>query len=157
MENATRILKDMMEREGGALEWAKAHTSDFALEKTALVGFTRRPEQRPEVMDIGGQRVAPVGAHRFLGVIFDAELRWREQRAKVLKTGTSWAHLLRRVNRTHHGFSPEVAYRLHQSVFLPKVTYAADIWWEPIERKAGDSRNMGAVSFTKRLQSIQRI
>ncbi|QRV80136.1 Reverse transcriptase from transposon X-element protein [Ceratobasidium sp. AG-Ba] len=157
MEEAEEKLRNMMEREGGALEWAKTHTSEFALEKTALVGFTRSKEKRPEPLQIGGVLVRPVTSHRFLGVVFDEGLRWGEQRAGVLKTGATWVNLLRRVSRTRHGLKPEAARRLHQAVFLPKVTYAADVWWEHVRRNEADTRDLGASGFTKRLQSIQRI
>ncbi|QRV77059.1 Reverse transcriptase from transposon X-element protein [Ceratobasidium sp. AG-Ba] len=157
MEEAEEKLKDMMEREGGALKWAETHTSEFALEKTALVGFTRSREKRPKPIQIGGTMIKPVKSHRFLGVVFDEELRWREQRAGVLKTGATWVNLLRRVSRTRHGLKPEAARRLHQAVFLPKVTYAADVWWEHVRRNEADTRDLGVAGFTRRLQSIQRI
>ncbi|QRW04674.1 Reverse transcriptase from transposon X-element protein [Ceratobasidium sp. AG-Ba] len=157
MEEAEEKLRDMMERKGGALEWAKTHTSEFALEKTALVGFTKSREKKAKPLLLGGVPVKPVKSHRFLGVIFDEELRWREQRAGVLKTGSTWVNLLRRISRTRHGLKPEAARRLHQAVFLPKVTYAADVWWEHVRRNETDTRDLGASGFTKRLQSIQRI
>lgn len=96
-EAAVEKLKDMMEREGGVLQWVKEYTSDFALEKTELVGFTHKPGQQLQVIEIGGKMVELVMSHHFLGVIFDAELRWREQWAKVLCAATKWAHLLGRV------------------------------------------------------------
>jgi ribonuclease HI len=157
MDAAIDRLKDLMERKGGALEWAEEFTSTFELDKTALVGFTRRPGQEARTAVIGGKRIEPVESHRFLGVIFDAQLRWREQRAKILKSGAKWAHLLRRVCKMNHGLKPEAARRLHQCVFLPKVTYAADVWWEPVSRNQTDTRDLGASGFTTRLQSVQRI
>ncbi|QRV81841.1 RNA-directed DNA polymerase from mobile element jockey [Ceratobasidium sp. AG-Ba] len=157
MDEAGEKLKDMMEREGGALRWAEAHTSEFALEKTALVGFTRSKERKLRPVRIGGVLIEPVKSHRFLGVVFDEELRWNEQRAGVLKTGSTWVNLLRRVSRMRHGLKPEAARRLHQAVFLPKVTYAADVWWEHVRRNESNTRDLGASGFTKKLQSIQRI
>lgn len=47
METATAKLKDMMEREGGALDWARAHTSDFALEPEAVAGPSNRSVNIP--------------------------------------------------------------------------------------------------------------
>jgi ribonuclease HI len=52
---------------------------------------------------------------------------------------------------------PEAARQLHQSVFLPKVTYAADIWWEAPYRNPSDMQNQGAVGFTKKHQAAQHI
>ncbi|QRV80550.1 Reverse transcriptase from transposon X-element protein [Ceratobasidium sp. AG-Ba] len=157
MKEAEEKLKNMMERDEGALKWAEMHTSEFALEKTALVGFTRSKEKKPKPIHIGGTLVKPVKSHRFLGVIFDEELRWGEQRAGVLKVGATWVNHLRRISRTRHGLKPEAARQLHQAAFLPKVTYAADVWWEHVRRNESDTRDLGASGFTRRLQSIQRI
>ncbi|EUC58976.1 reverse transcriptase, partial [Rhizoctonia solani AG-3 Rhs1AP] len=154
-EEANEMLKDMMERRGGALEWAKVHTSEFALEKTALVGFKGRSSQVPAEVEIGGTVIKPVTSHKFLGVIFDEKLMWREQRQAVLKKATVWAQLIRRVCRVNHGLKPGAVRRLHDAIFLPKVTYAADVWWEPTVKIVGKKKK-GAVGFTKRLQSVQR-
>ncbi|KAF8750374.1 Reverse transcriptase (RNA-dependent DNA polymerase) [Rhizoctonia solani] len=56
---ANAKLKRMMERKGGALEWAQTHTSDFALEKTALVQFNRYLRVDPRPVTIGGVEVKP--------------------------------------------------------------------------------------------------
>ncbi|CUA74688.1 hypothetical protein RSOLAG22IIIB_05655 [Rhizoctonia solani] len=128
-EEANETLRDMMERRG-ALVRAKAHTSEFALDKTALVAFRGRSLQTPVEVEIGGTVVKLVASHKLLGVIFDEKLIWREQRQAVLKKATLWAQLIQRVK------------------------HAADLWWEPTVKVVGKKKK-GAVGFTKRLQSIQ--
>ncbi|KAF8672219.1 Reverse transcriptase (RNA-dependent DNA polymerase) [Rhizoctonia solani] len=154
---ANAKLKRMMERKGGALEWARTHTLDFALEKTALVQFNRYLRVDPRPVTIGGVEVKPEPSHKFLGVIFDAKLTWGEQRLAVLRKATKWAHMVKRVCHVRNGLKPLSARRLHDSVFIAKVTYAADIWWEPTGKKGQGKKRTGAVGFTKHLQSAQRI
>ena len=156
-DEATSRVKQMMERRGGALEWAKAYTSDFALEKTALITFTCRPDQKGRTVNIGEREIKSVKSHGFLGVIFDEELRWKEQRARVLEKAAKWTSLFRRISRVNRGLKPDAARRLHQSVLIPHVTYAADIWWQAPSREGSKKRTKGAVGFTKQLQSIQRM
>jgi hypothetical protein len=73
-DEATARVKHMMERDGGALDWAKSYMSDFALEKTALITFTRRPDQKGRSIEVGGWEIRLATSHCFLGVIFDEEL-----------------------------------------------------------------------------------
>ncbi|EUC61565.1 reverse transcriptase from transposon X-element protein, putative [Rhizoctonia solani AG-3 Rhs1AP] len=154
---ANAKLKRMMERQGGALEWADSHTSEFALEKTALVEFNRYiPDAIPLPVSIGGIHIEPKPSHKFLGVIFDAKLTWAEHKREALRKALTWAHLIKRVCRVKHGLKPSSARRLHDSVFLAKVTYAADLWWEPASLKEEGKKRKGAVGFTKHLQSAQR-
>lgn len=40
-------LENVMEQEGGALEWAKTHECQFALNKFGQIGFTRKREPDP--------------------------------------------------------------------------------------------------------------
>ncbi|QRW23082.1 Reverse transcriptase from transposon X-element protein [Rhizoctonia solani] len=154
---ANAKLKRMMERKGGALKWAQTHTLDFALEKTALVQFNRYLWVDPCPVTIGGVEVKPKPSHKFLGVIFDAKLTWGEQCLAVLRKATKWAHMVKRVCHVQNGLKSLSARRLHDSVFIAKVTYAADIWWEPTGKKGQGKKRTGAVGFTKHLQSAQRI
>ena len=46
-------------------------------------------------MTIRGTTIKPVPSHKFLGVIVDQELRWREHTAYAIAKGASHAMLLR--------------------------------------------------------------
>ncbi|KAF8600941.1 hypothetical protein BDV93DRAFT_558829 [Ceratobasidium sp. AG-I] len=61
-------LKDMMTREGGALEWSRTHNSTFELDKTACVDFSRKTNIERPSLTIGNQIIKPVPAHTLLGV-----------------------------------------------------------------------------------------
>ena len=45
LEDAFKKLENIMTRQKGALDWAKTHDCQFALDKFGLMGFTRRWEQ----------------------------------------------------------------------------------------------------------------
>ncbi|EUC67684.1 reverse transcriptase, putative, partial [Rhizoctonia solani AG-3 Rhs1AP] len=89
-------------------------------------------------------------------VIFDAKLTWAEHKREALRKASTWANLIKRVCRVKHGLTPASARHLHDSVFLAKVTYAADLWWEPASLKDEGKKRKGAIGFTKHLQSAQR-
>ncbi|QRW09851.1 Reverse transcriptase from transposon X-element protein [Ceratobasidium sp. AG-Ba] len=160
-------LVSMMDRPGGMREWAANHTCEHEYEKTALIGFSRRPgEVRPPIT-IAGIEIQPSRSHRFLGVIFDQQLRWKEQAAKAVATGAAWVGQIKRVARLNHGFSAHVMRRLHQCVLIPQITYAADVWFTPVvrskkkprdelEQGERNPRDLGSVGFARKLATVQR-
>ena len=93
---ANAKLKQMMERWGGVLEWARAHTLGFALEKTALVEFNRylaNADLLPVTID--ETCINPAPSHKFLGVMFDSKLTWAAQRREALKKVIAWVQLIK--------------------------------------------------------------
>jgi ribonuclease HI len=47
--------------------------------------------------------------------------------------------------------------RLYNTVAIPKITYAADVWYTPTRRREGTKRSQGSVGITKRIASLQRL
>ncbi|QRV94576.1 Reverse transcriptase from transposon X-element protein [Ceratobasidium sp. AG-Ba] len=167
LEEANAKLVSMMDRPGGMREWATSHTCEHEYEKTALIGFSRRSNETRLSISIAGTVIRPTGSHKFLGVIFDEQLRWKEQAAKAVATGTAWVGQMRRVARINHGFSTHAMRRLHQCVLIPRISYAADVWFTPITRSRKKSaaelgsgeknpRDCGSVSFARKLATVQR-
>jgi hypothetical protein len=98
-EDANTKLVDMMTCLGDALDWLQSHNSQFELDKTALVGFSwqraidpnhhHRTIPLPQLsIDIGGHIIGPKALHRFLGVILDQGLWFKEQATEALIKGT---------------------------------------------------------------------
>ncbi|QRV96882.1 Reverse transcriptase from transposon X-element protein [Ceratobasidium sp. AG-Ba] len=161
-------LVSMMDRPGGMREWAASHTCEHEYEKTALIGFTRRSNESRPSITIAGTVIKPSSSHKFLGVVFDQQLRWKEQAAKAVASGTAWAGQIKRVARINHGFSTHAMRRLHQCVLIPRISYAADVWFTPITRskkkpvaelEQGEKnpRDYGSVGFARKLASVQRL
>jgi hypothetical protein len=81
-EEANGKLTQMMEKDGGALEWSRLHHAEFELDKTALICLSKQripstdnqhktvPAPRPPIV-IQGHTIQPSKSHKFLGVIFD--------------------------------------------------------------------------------------
>ena len=88
------ILHNMLERSGGAYEWSAKHNSKFETSKFGLIDFTmNRSKERPP-MNIRGSIINPSSSHKFLGVLVDQELRWKEHSAYALAKGTGYVALL---------------------------------------------------------------
>ncbi|KAG9120597.1 hypothetical protein FRC07_003847, partial [Ceratobasidium sp. 392] len=152
--NNKRLLA-MMERRGGALDWSRSHNSTFELDKTALIHFTRRKDLDQPSLTIGAQTIEPVRAHTLLGVILDRELRFREQCHKALAKGLLWSSQLSRLAKMSYGAPMKIARMLYLSIAVPRFTYAADVWYTPVEYQDGMKRASGSVGFARKLARVQ--
>jgi hypothetical protein len=47
LEESNAKIEDIMEKQGGGLDWSDTHDSKYELQKFALVGFTRHREPDP--------------------------------------------------------------------------------------------------------------
>src|SRR6266481_2738115 len=167
-DEAYARLSDMMLCEGGGFDWSRDHNSCFELSKLTLVGFSRRcvpdtqqpskmmPVPRPSLM-LGDTTVMPDTSHKFLGVLLDQELRWREQAERVVARATKWSLGARRLARPAMGISPRLMRQLYQAISLPCFTYAADVWFTPVTRDVAGGKARGSAGAAHRLASVQRI
>ena len=149
-EGAHAILKDMMVREGGAMEWAKQHNSKFEMSKLALLNFShhsKATESPP--LTIADTEVTASTSVKYLGIYLDQHLSWKEQIAYAQKKGTKWAAQIRRVVRPGWGLSPKNARRLYTSVALPRILYGVDVWAPPDRRKEGSKSDGNRLAVNK--------
>ena len=147
MEEAATKLKDMMERRRGAFEWADSHNCSFAVDKFALIGFTRakkkvaarrRPRTKAEARQTGnkekkheyqslehpsialrGTQIKPSKSHKFLGMVIDQELNFKEHAAMALAKGMKWVSQFRHLARPSKGVSAKFMCQFYTSVAIP--------------------------------------
>jgi hypothetical protein len=83
--NANEKLREIMECEGGALEWSREHHVEFELDKTALLGVSRARVPDPQSkrktipspcppITIQDHTITLSKSYKFLGVFIDNEL-----------------------------------------------------------------------------------
>lgn len=151
------ILADMLERPGGGYDWSRAHNSRFETNKFALMDFSmNRLKPRPN-MHIQGAVIRPVQTHRFLGVILDQELRWKAQVDNAIARGLSYVMQLRRLSASAKGLPMHLMRQLYLAVAVPKMLYAADLWFSPVFHTGSNTLQRGSIGVAKRLTSIQRL
>jgi len=162
LDKANTKLRLMMERQQGGLDWLQDHQCDFTIEKFGVMGFTRRREQgqddgkctRPadrRPIFIWGTKVPTVSSHKFLGVIIDQELRWKEQVNYALQKGTAWVTQYRRLAKPSRGLSAKHMRRFYIAVAIPKILYVADLFLVPEADLA-----KGTKGFISKLGRVQR-
>ena len=147
-------LLSMMTRAGGVVEWLSLHKSLLKYSKLALVDFAHRqsPKRRSplHLLQITTQ---PTKSTRYLGVIFDQHLNWKEQHAHAEGNGTKWAMQIRRLAKPTWGLTPGNARRLYISIAIPQILYAINVWSVPPytngKRQTGTVKISGNSDHTK--------
>ena len=112
------------------------------------------PEPRPSLM-IGNTVVKPSATHKFLGVLFNQELCWKEQAERVVAKATKWTLNVHQLAKLAKGISPCQMWQLYQAVVVPCFTYVADVWFMPVQRDTNVERAQGSVGVARKLTSVQ--
>jgi len=123
--------------------------------KLALVDFAHsRSSKKREALCLLQVEVQPSKSTKYLGVIFDQNLNWKEQHARTIGKGTNWAMQIRRLARPSWGLTLGNARRLYISVAIPRILYTIDMWCTPPYTNRKQQR--GTVTVTRKLMTIQR-
>ncbi|TFY62710.1 hypothetical protein EVG20_g6603 [Dentipellis fragilis] len=102
-EDTHQIIGNMMDRPGGAVKWSDDHNSRFEFSKLALVDFasSQNKKTRPDLIlhppNSPPITIKPASSTRYLGIILDQSLIWREQWQNAVARGTTWTQALRRL------------------------------------------------------------
>ena len=148
-------LADMMARKGGITEWSTSHNSPLKHSKLALLDFahkTKQAERNPLTLE--HSTVKPSASTKYLGVLIDKNLNWKAQIMHALGKGTKWVMQVKRIARPTWGIMPHYAKRLYQSMAIPRMLYAAEIWASQVKGKV--STKQGTSTAIKHLTTLQR-
>lgn len=167
-EETHQILHNMMTRTTGGLRWSTDHNSKFEASKLRIVDFSPKrvkhpqkagktvPMPRPEFR-LEGKVIKREEAFKSLGVLLDQELNWKAQTHAAIAKATKWILLFKRLTKPSTGLKPKLMRQMYQSVAIPKLTYAADVWYRPPHKMEGHQKNSGSVRATREMGKIQRV
>ena len=109
-----------------AEEWRKKHGVQFEPSKYVLVHYTRNRRLATDAaITIGDVIVKPSNEAKYLGVIFDQELRFKSHLQNVVKKGTNAALALTSIAKAGWGAQFQYARQLFSAVIAPQTDYGA--------------------------------
>jgi ribonuclease HI len=147
--NIRTLQKIMKETEN----WRRKHGAQFERSKYILVHFTRnRNTESNTPLPINGFTIEPSEEAKYLGVIFDKELRFHTHLQYVAKKGTTAAMALSRIAKCNWGAPFKHIRQLFLSVIAPRMDYAAVIWHRPTHDGRAD-----ASTQIRKMSTIQRL
>ena len=131
--NAARLEELLSQAE----RWRSKHGSQFEKAKYILVHFTRNHNTNTEAaIHIDGTSIAPSKEGKYLGVIFDQDLKFRIHVDQAIKKGTRFGLAIIRIARAKWGAPLHYLRRLFTAVAAPPMDYAALIWHRPEDTRS---------------------
>ena len=152
-----RILKNMMLQPKGAFRWSKSHNSHFETTKSVIIDFSRSKSIERPPLSLRGTVIPAQASHKFVGVMVDQELQWAQHADYATAKATKWMLAFHRLVRPSAGIRPRLLHQMYNAMAIPKMTYAADVWYTPVYRIEGRQKRSGSVGITRRLTSIQHL
>lgn len=130
----------------------------FDIGKCLLVHFTRNQRKcTPTPMHVAGQTVEAVDSAKYLGMILDRRLRFHEQVEAAVAKGTAATMAIARLTRPTLGLPHKHERQLYRAVVIPKVEYAAPVWYNPIRPRDTGKGRKGSVGFARQIGRVQRL
>jgi ribonuclease HI len=106
---------------------------------------------------INSQRIKPSTSARYLGVLIDQELHFKEQAELAIRKATERTLAYRHPTNQAKGVVPNILRKLYLATIVPKMFYVADVWLTLPHWKVRAKRSTGWVLVIKRLALVQHI
>ncbi|PPR00222.1 hypothetical protein CVT24_004961 [Panaeolus cyanescens] len=105
---------------------------------------------------INGNTISVVEEYKYLGVLVDPELRWKQQTARAAEKAAKWILLFKRLTNSQKGMNSKLMRHLYRAVGIPKLTYALDVWYEPPNKPDGAENTRGSVRALRQIITVQK-
>ncbi|KAJ4437517.1 hypothetical protein ANN_17662 [Periplaneta americana] len=118
------------------MTWAKANKINFNEQKSKVMLMTRRKrKEQKEVHDcLNNKPLAQANALKYLGIIFDNKLTFREHINHITEKCTKLIFALSKSAKLNWGLKHEVK-TIYKGGILPLLTYGAPVWIKAMERE----------------------
>ena len=158
LQQTCEILIAFMQSPGGANNWSRMRNSLFALAKLALLHFDpklRTSDLGPD-LDLNAGTVTPSCTTKFLGVLLDHKLKFKDHADYALAKGMKWLQQFARLSRPKHSLKARHVRSLYQQMLLPAMLYASSVWITPQRKIEGRKRTYGSVGVICKLARVHR-
>ena len=128
-------------------EWGKKWLVKFCPEKTKAMTFSWLRNTRNDTILLEDRELENVKSYKYLGLVFDRRLTWKEHLKHVTSKATRMMISLAPICKTNWGLPSEATKFLYERAILPIILYGSIVWCKTIEQKTAQ----------KELQKVQRI
>ncbi|KAF5362978.1 hypothetical protein D9758_007067 [Tetrapyrgos nigripes] len=149
-------LEQLMIKSDGVMRWADKHNCSFGIDKFNLVYASYRKLQIKPPIQLQNTTITSETYAKFLGVLVDSGVQWKEQFAKMVKKGQGWVHQFRRMANVTKGVAAPHICNLYKTKAVERMLYAADIVLTPQRQPRNQSDPISSMGVVKKLTSVQR-
>ncbi|CAI6362906.1 unnamed protein product [Macrosiphum euphorbiae] len=116
--------------------WAEKYSLEFSETKTQLMSV--KGGLKPSYSITFGTNneatvIEPTSKVKYLGVILDPRQSYADHILELVGKSKDLYKRLRGMSSANWGMSRRTARIIYEGVFLPRITYAAEIWWEGVK------------------------
>lgn len=141
-----------------ALDWSRTHACKFDIKKFQLVHFTQNDSKyTPTPLTLNGIEIQASPTAKYLGIIMDRKLRWKEQVEAATAKGKATVLAVSRLTHPTFGMPHKYIRQLYTAVVAPKMEYGLQVWYEPIREIPDRKRLKGSVGVANQLSKVQRL
>ena len=130
--SGTANVRRLKRRLQHAEQWRATHGAQFEVSKYVLVHYTRNYRKETKAgLNISGIWVSPSRSAKYLGVILDQQLNFKEHLQYAIKKGTAAATALGSIGKATWGAPHQHIRQLFRATVMSRLEYAAVIWHRP--------------------------
>jgi len=111
---------------------------------------SKHQDRRCYLHRIEGTPIPPSKEVKYLGVIFDQDLKFRAHTNQAVKKGTQFGLAIGSIARAKWGAPLQYLRRLFTSVTAPRMDYAAAIWHRPEDMRSPTIQQQAKLSTVQR-------
>jgi hypothetical protein len=117
-------------------KWAADNKIKFNEQKSKVMLITRRKrrEKTDVTIYLNNSPLEQVNSIKYLGVILDSKLNFRQHLISTSKKSTTLIHTLSRSAKLNWGLQQGALNTIYKGAILPLLTYAAPVWIKAIEK-----------------------
>ena len=109
--------------------------------KTDIVTFSRRYKwSTTRTVDVKGQHLEISKRAKYLGVILDNKLTWKDHFENKCDKFITTLWLCRRAIGSNWGLKPDILLWIFAAILRPQLTYASIVWWSRVKQKTAMAR-----------------
>ena len=109
-------------------QWMKTKGMRFSIEKTVAIKFEKRKKGEEPQLTLHGNRVQVRESTRYLGLIRDKRLNWKDHMDHLRAKSTSSANLIKHVSHLSWGTNRKTLRRLCTTLVQSKLHYGAQVY-----------------------------